>query len=79
MENINNPYKYFNKASQLILNSLHEKPKEKEWEKAMSEISKEEKEHKGNMNCPYCHGTGTCYEPDGEDDVNAEVCDCSFN
>ena len=26
--------------------------------------------------CPHCNGTGTTYESDGHDDVNAEVCEC---
>ena len=39
-----NPYKYFNKASQMILNSLHEKYK------------KEDKEFQEHRNCPNSYG-----------------------
>ena len=28
--------------------------------------------------CPHCHDTGTCYEQNGPDDVNAEICNCQF-
>lgn len=31
---------------------------------------------KGDPNCPHCHGTGVMYQPNGQDDVNAEVCVC---
>jgi len=29
-----------------------------------------------NKDCKMCEGRGTVYEQDGEDDVNAEPCDC---
>ena len=29
-----------------------------------------------NKDCKVCEGRGTVYEQDGEDDVNAEPCDC---
>lgn len=39
-------------------------------------MTKEELKEQADPHCPDCHGTGTRYEGNGDDDVNPIMCDC---
>jgi hypothetical protein len=42
----------------------------------LAELLYKQSQNKGRPDCCICEGSGTCYEPDGQDDVTPVPCDC---
>jgi hypothetical protein len=76
MKQINNgewggePITRYQTAGELLAELLYKK------EKNLKNLNETQPGVYANKDCKMCEGRGTVYEQDGEDDVNAEPCDC---